>query len=92
MFHLFTVMNIESPSLLDYLYGLFLFIHIFSFTAMLDHSKYSIVAEFSKMILGFVLLYVQGNIWFNLSGVFTICIMILKPLVLHKLFDGIKYY
>ena len=29
MFHLFTVMDIENPSLLDYLYGLFLFIHIY---------------------------------------------------------------
>ena len=75
MFHLFAVMDIENPSLLDYLYGVFLFIHIFSFTAMLDHSKYSIIAEFIKMVLGFTLLYIQGNIWFNLSGIFSICMI-----------------
>jgi len=70
MFHLFTVMNIDSPTFLDYLYGIFLFIHIFSFTSILDHSKYSILAEFYKMILGFSLIYIQGNIWFNISGIF----------------------
>ena len=75
MFHLFMVMDIENPSLLDYLYGLFLFIHIFSFTAMLDHKKYVILAEFFKIFLGFYLLYMQGNIWFNLGGIFVIFIM-----------------
>jgi len=76
MFHLFTVMNIDSPSLLDYLYGGFLFMHVFSFTSMLDHSKYSIIAEFLKMLLGFTLLYIQGYIWFNISGIFVVGIII----------------
>ena len=75
MFHLFTVMDIENPSLLDYLYGVFLFIHIFSFTSMLDHSMYSIIAEFIKLILGLALLYVQGNIWFNIGGIFSFIIV-----------------
>ena len=75
MFHIFTVMDIEDPSLLDYLYGLFLFVHIFSFTAMLDHKKYVILAEFSKMVLGFVLIYVQGNVWYDIKGIFTLFIM-----------------
>ena len=75
MFHLFMVMDIESPSLLDYLYGLFLFVHIFSFTAMLDHKKYVILAEFSKMVLGYVLIYVQGNVWYDIKGIFTLFIM-----------------
>ena len=75
MFHLFTVMDIENPSLLDYLYGVFLFIHIFSFTSMLDHSMYSFIAEFIKLILGLALLYVQGNIWFNIGGIFSFIIV-----------------
>jgi hypothetical protein len=76
MFHLFTVMNIKTPSLMDYLYGLFLFIHIFSFTALLDHKKYSILVELFKMVFGLMLIYKQGNIWFNLSGIFVSCIML----------------
>ena len=68
-------MDIENPSLLDYLYGTFLFIHIFSFTSMLDHSMYSIIAEFIKLTLGLALLYVQGNIWFNIGGIFAFIIL-----------------
>ncbi len=71
MFHLFTVMNIDNPSLMDYLYGLFIFIHIFSFTAILDQKGYSIIIDFLKMIFGFLLLYFQGYTWFKLSGVFV---------------------
>ena len=75
MFHLFTVMNIDNPSLMDYLYGLFIFIHIFSFTAILDQKGYSIIIDFLKMIFGFLLLYFQGYTWFKLSGVFVGCII-----------------
>tara|TARA_Y100001960_G_scaffold247658_1_gene263000 strand:+ start:136 stop:1386 length:1251 start_codon:yes stop_codon:yes gene_type:complete len=75
MFHLFSIMNINSPSLLDYLYGIFLFAHIFSFTSRLDHNAYALFVEFCKMMLGFYLLYTQGNIWFNLSEAFSIFII-----------------
>ena len=76
MFHLFIVMDIDSPSLMDYLYGVFLFVHIFSFTAMLDHSKYSIIIEFFKMLFGFTLIYAQGYIWFNLRGLSVGCLIV----------------
>ena len=76
MFHLFTVMNIDNPSLMNYLYGLFIFVHIFSFTTILDHKKYSIIIDFLKMLFGFLLLYFQGYTWFNLSGAFVACIII----------------
>ena len=75
MFHLFSIMNINNPSLLDYLYGIFLFAHIFSFTSRLDHNVYALFVEFCKMMLGFYLLYTQGNIWFNLSEAFSIFII-----------------
>ena len=76
MFHLFSIINIGNPSFLDYSYGVFLFIHIFSFTMILDHSRYSIIVEFFKMGLGFLLLYIQGNVWFNLSEISSLFIMI----------------
>ena len=75
MFHLFTVMNIDNPSLMDYLYGLFIFVHIFSFTIILDQKEYSIIIDFLKMLFGFLLLYLQGYTWFKLSGVFVGCII-----------------
>jgi len=75
MFHLFIVMNIDKPLIIDYLYGVFIIVHIFSFTSALDNSKYSIAAELVKIILGFIILYKQDYIWFNLSGIFVIGIM-----------------
>ena len=71
MFHLFTVMNINSPTLMDYLYGFFIFIHIFSFTAMLDQKEYSIIIDLLKMIFGFSLIYFQSYNWFQISDEFT---------------------
>jgi len=76
MFHLFTVMNIGKPLLSDYLYGVFIFIHIFSFTAILDCSKHSIIAEFFKITLGVFLLYSQRNIWFNFSEIFFVGVIL----------------
>ena len=76
MFHLFITMNIDSPSILDYFYGFFIFCHIFSFTSMLDHNKYSIIAESFKFVIGTTLLYVQGNIWFGLDEIISFLIII----------------
>ena len=76
MFHLFMVMNINNPSMLDYSYGFFIMIHIFSFTASLDYSKYSILAELFKSGLGLGLLYAQNNIWFDLSKIFSLFIIV----------------
>ena len=75
MFHLFMVMNIDKPVNIDYLYGLFIIVHIFSFTSLLDNNKYSILAEFFKIILGFTILYIQDYAWFDLDGIFVIGII-----------------
>jgi len=71
MFHLFIIMDISNPSILDYSYGFFIMLHIFSFTSILDYSKYSILAELFKSSFGVSLLYIQGNIWFDLGGRFS---------------------
>ena len=76
MFHLFTVMNVDSPSSIDYLYGIFIMVHIFSFTAALDYSKYCILAELIKIILGFYLLDYHNKSWFNLGELFTPLIIV----------------
>jgi len=81
MFHLFMVMNIDKPLSIDYMYAVFIIVHIFSFTSALDNNKFSIIAELFKIILGFTILYIQDYIWFNLSGIFVlgiICYFILS--------------
>ena len=71
MFHFFTLISTQSI-LLNYLYATFLFIHIFSFTATMDYSKYAILAEGIKAVLGFSLIYFHNLSWFNLTGIFVI--------------------
>ena len=71
MFHFFTLIATQN-NLLNYLYATFLFIHIFSFTATMDYSKYAILAEGVKAALGFSIIYFYNISWFNLDGIFVI--------------------
>lgn len=48
------------------LYGLFLFISIFSYTTLMDGSKYAVITELIKVIYGFFLLYWQGG-WYGID-------------------------
>ena len=65
MFHMFMVMDIDNISLHDYLYGFFIIVHIFSFTSILDNSKYSIIGEFFKIVFGFSIIYFQNYLKLN---------------------------
>ena len=58
MFHLFIIIPNYSSSLY-YIYALFLILHVFSFTSNLDQKQYSIIVEFVKILLGFLLLFYQ---------------------------------
>ena len=75
MFHLFTFMNYGKPSNIDYLYAVFIFSHIFSLTSLLDMKRYSMIAECFKMLLGFILIYIQNIAWYNLNGLVIIIII-----------------
>ena len=79
-------MDISNPSILDYLYGFFIMLHIFSFTSILDYSKYSILTELFKSSFGMILLYIQGNIWFNLGGMFSVLMIIYFIISFRQLF------
>ena len=68
MFHLFTVMNYGSPLVIDYLYAVFIFSHIFSLTSLLDLKRYSLIVESFKMLMGLILIYIQDIAWYNLNG------------------------
>ena len=88
LFHFFTVLVYDNI-LFNNLYAGFLFLHIFALTSLLDHSKYSIIAELLKVILAFFIFYFFDNSWFNLSGV--IVLMLQLYLLLSLLFT-INFY
>ena len=67
MFHLFLIMDVDKILLNDYVYALFIVMHIFSYTSALDKSNLSIYSEMLKIILGLVMLIIfKPNIYFIL--------------------------
>ena len=75
MFHLFIIISKHSMPLYS-LYAIFLFIHIFSYTASLDHKFYAIIVDLLKFILGITLLYYQNYTWFGLNQFLSIILSI----------------
>ncbi len=64
MFHLFIVMqNMTMPMV--YTYAIFLILHIFSYTALLDGNKYSLITELIKLCMGLLLLVIQNFSWYG---------------------------
>jgi alkylglycerol monooxygenase len=59
----FNFAEIGFPMVL--MYGLFLFISIFSLTAMLDKVNYALHAEWIRSVFGLWLMYQQGGDWFG---------------------------
>ena len=79
MFHLFLIMDVDKILLIDYMYALFIMMHIFSYTSALDKSNLSIYSEMLKIILGLVMLILfEPNIYFifMISAYFTISLII----------------
>ena len=75
MFHFFTLISSQNM-LSNYLYASFLIVHIFSFTATLDYSKYALLAESMKVAIGFSFIYFHNIRWFDLEGLFVIGVSI----------------
>ena len=74
MVHLFIIIQNHS-STMYYLYATFIFIHIFSFTATLDHKMYAVISDLSKLTLGLIILYLQGYSWFGINQIFSIILV-----------------
>ena len=68
MFHFFSILH-QQESTLNYFYGIFIMIHIFSFTLAMDQSKYLIFAELIKLSFSLILIYIQKFSWFGLYGI-----------------------
>jgi len=75
MFHFFTLISSQNM-LSNYFYASFLIIHIFSFTATMDYSKYALLAESLKVAIGFSFIYFYNIRWFDLDGLFVIGVSI----------------
>ena len=50
-----------------FIYGLFLFVGIYSYTTLLDKSKWAFLAEIIRVAFGLALIGWQGD-WFGLDG------------------------
>ena len=67
MFHFFSILHQQDP-ILNYCYGIFIMIHIFSFTSAMDQNKYFIIVELIKLVFSVSLVYLQDFTWFGLDG------------------------
>ena len=66
MLHMFSVIH-NFQGELGYLYVAIIFVHIFSFTSLLDGKWYSIFAEFIKTVIVIFVLNIQDNTWYDLN-------------------------
>jgi len=73
MFHLFFVSS-SVPTFLTFLYALFLMIHMFSYTSLLDGKRYAIISEGIKFLSGLTLLGINNLTWFGSNVLFSIII------------------
>ena len=74
LFHFLYTIPINN-NIENYLYAIFLLIHIFSFTATLDLKHYSIFSESLKNIIGFYILSINNFSWFNLNEIYYFLII-----------------
>ena len=88
MFHLFLIMDVDKILLNDYVYALFIMMHIFSYTSALDKSNLSIYSEMLKIILGLVMLILfKPNIYF----IFMLTTYFIISLIIAFNFSHIRY-
>jgi sterol desaturase/sphingolipid hydroxylase (fatty acid hydroxylase superfamily) len=64
MFHLLVLSSsVSTPSAL--LYALFLVVHVFAYTSLLDNNKYAIYIECVKLTVGLICLGINDLTWFG---------------------------
>lgn len=67
MFYLFNqIANIGMPGMLWY--GAFLIVSIYSYTTLMDKSRWALLTEALRATFGLVLIWWQGGDWFGLVG------------------------
>ena len=76
MLHMMSIIADISFSQLCF-YGLFLFISVYGYTALMDYSRQALLADSIKLLLAFYLVFDYGN-WFGISSVFVILYCIIS--------------
>ncbi len=66
MLYMFSIMGDFSFTII-LLYGVFLFLSIFAYTSLMDHSFLAFPFEIAKLILGVGLMYTLGS-WYGIDG------------------------
>ena len=79
MMHMFTVIP-DYPLSQIYIYALFLFAHIFSFTSLLDGKWYAMLAEGIKIAAVYYFLDSSGGSWFGLGAGYSESLAYYLPL------------
>ena len=74
LFHMLIMIPSQS-ALMSYLYALFVMVNIFSYTSVLDHSRYMILAEIVKIGLAAYLILTNGVSWFGFDGLILQLVM-----------------
>lgn len=70
MFWLFNQISVMDMSGMLW-YGAFLFVSVFSYTTLMDKSRWAVVTEALRAAFGFVLLWWQGGDWFGVGAMGT---------------------
>ena len=73
MFHLFYISSLVSTSI-TLLYAVFLVLHVFGYTSILDKRNYAIYSEGIKFILGMALFEINDLTWFGSGNSISILI------------------
>lgn len=74
MFHLFNQLA-EIGLVSSLLYGAFLFASVYSYTTLMDKSRWAIVFEIARAAFGFGLAWWQGGDWFGLGQAGTLAVV-----------------
>ena len=70
MIHFFSMLH-QQNTILNYFYGAFILVHIFSYTSLMDQNRYSIISEIIKLLFCLNLIQMQEYKWFGLGEVVT---------------------
>jgi len=88
MLYMFNVIGDYSFAVV-LMYGLFLFLSIFAYTSLMDHSFLAIPFEIAKIVLGAGMIYVLGS-WYGIDDILPFGTVLLSIYLLVSL--GLTFY
>ncbi len=89
MLHMFSIIHLNQ-NYFGSIYVIIIFIHIFSFTSLLDNQKYSIFIESFKILCILSIFYYNGFSWYGLNE--NITLLFLSYMIISLLVTFIKSF